>query len=324
MVEASQKRANDSASITMGRPRLFGMVTMQCSREFTVYALKSFFAHTNLRAQDRFILISNDDPSAVELATSFPGVEVVLLKQPRGFAENGNYFIEESLRTGSDLIFTNNDVIFSENWLAPLLEFDDAVACPLSNREVQYVASAAVIRTQVVQDVFLFDAPMELERYADNPGAFDFIAACHVKKSTGCLPLAVFPFYCVRIPLPILQQVGKFDESFGRAGGEDYDYSLRAWLSGFRAQLVLSSLLLHFWGRSTWKSTQVDGSVGNYDLRFKDVFKAKWGEALFRFVVEEDDSLLKANVLAEAQRRSGDIASMIRSLQERPVELCIR
>jgi len=217
--------------------------------------------------------------------------------------------IAEALTSHADLFFLNNDIIFSENWLLPLLDSGESICAPISNREVQYVGSVVLPKTQNVQQMFLFDGPMTLEQYLAAPRMFDAIAEAHRRDSSGRMSLTVFPFYCVKLPLSVLQRVGKFDEGFGVAGGEDYDYCLRAWLAGFDVHMTLGTILLHFWGKSTWSPEE--GQREEYKRDFLEIFRAKWGEALYRYVLCEDDSLIRANPQAEKSRQSGDLKSMI-------------
>lgn len=307
--------------ISEGRPRLFAMVTMAKSREYTRHALRSFFATTALREIDRVVLINNDDPNAREICEPFTGLEFRVREAPQGFAANVNSMIEEALASGADLYFLNNDIIFSDGWELPMLESDRSICAPISNREVEYAGSVVVPKTQVIQQLFVFHGPMTLEQYLEAPRMFDAIADAHRRASTGKMRVIVFPFYCVKLPLPVLQSVGKFDESYGVAGGEDYDYCLRAWLAGFDVHMTLGSILLHFWGKSTWSSgKEVDC---DYNKAFLEIFRAKWGEPLYRFVLCEDDSLIRAHPRAEELRQSGDLKGMIEQVMRPGVRLRI-
>lgn len=291
------------------RRRIFAMVNMRTSREYTRHALRSFFAYTELRATDRFVLINNDDPEIADIRAPYPRLEEYPRAKPLGFAANVNSMIGEALASQADLYFLNNDIIFSEDWLLPLLQSDESICAPISNREVQYVGSVVLPKTRAVQQMFLFDGPMTLDQYLAAPRMFDAIAEAHRRDSSGRMRLTVFPFYCVKLPLPVLERVGKFDESFGVAGGEDYDYCLRAWLAGFDVHMTLGTILLHFWGKSTWSPEE--GQREEYKRGFLEIFRAKWGEALYRYVLCEDDSLIRANPQAEESRRNGDLRRMI-------------
>lgn len=303
------------------RPRLFAMVTMATSREYTRHALSSFFKHTPLRPIDRVVLINNADPSAAKMVAPYVSLELLTRDTPLGFAANVNSMIAEALMTSADLYFLNNDIIFSDGWLFPLLESERSICAPISNREVEYVGSVVLPKTQVIQQMFLFHGPMTLEQYLEAPRMFDAIADAHRRASAGVMRVIVFPFYCVKLTLPVLQTLGKFDESCGVAGGEDYDYCLRAWLAGFDVHMTLGSILLHFWGKSTWSSGKDQSD--DYNKDFLEIFRAKWGEPLYRFVLCEDDSLIRANPRAEELRQRGDLKGMIEQVMPPGVPLRI-
>jgi GT2 family glycosyltransferase len=305
------------------RPRLFAMVTTLKSRDYTPYALESFLETTPLRDCDSVVLISNDDPKAAQLIPSHSrNIELINNSSPRGFAANANEMISRALVTQSDLLFMNNDIIYSDNWLLPLLGNDHTILSPLSNREVQYAGSAVVVASQHVATTMVLKAPMELSEYLESPRMFQALAEAHRKTAgDGYLPMLVFPFFCVKLPLPVLQGVGKFDETFGRAGGEDYDYALRAWLAGFELKVALGSYLLHFWGKSTW--TAKDGSTHpqSYDTSFLQRFEEKWGGALFRYTLQENDSDVTANPELAELRRVGNLSALVSKLMKQPVEI---
>lgn len=310
------KIATISPTVVDGPPRLFAMVSTKKSRKYTPYALSSFFETTSLRKEDNFILINNDDPEFNEIIAPFKSAVTVLDNQiPHSFAHNANQMIAQALSSGSDLFFMNNDIIFTDNWLSPLAGEPDTILSPISNREVQFVGSVVVVKTKHIANTVVTQAPMDLESYTASPRMFQAIAEANSKCSTGLLKLIVYPFFCVRIPLGVMQVVGRFDESFGTAGGEDYDYCFRAWLAGFKVQMALASYLIHFWGKSTWTAESKTASASdNYSTQFLEVFKAKWGEPLFEFVLRENDQQIRANPLATALRESGDLAGLIRLL----------
>lgn len=315
-----------SADITAtGRPRVFAMVTTLTSRAYTPHALQTFFETTALRDQDSFVLVSNDDPDAASLIPpQAQRLELRINRSPQSFAANANQMITEALATHSDLFFMNNDVIYADQWLPPLLGDDRAILSPVSNREVQYAGSAVVVASQHVATTMTLKAPMELSEYLASPRMFQALAEAHRKTGNGYLPLIVFPFFCVKLPLPILEAVGKFDEEFGRAGGEDYDYALRAWLAGFEVKLALGSYLLHFWGKSTWTASDGDSKKPGYDTSFLEKFEAKWGTSLFRYTLQENDSEVSNNPELTALRQSGNLAGLISRLMKQPVPLQIR
>jgi GT2 family glycosyltransferase len=298
------------------------MVTTATSREYTPHALKSFFETTPLRDRDAVVLINNDDPEVYNrIPLNGVRTELVNNSTPKSFAANANAMVDRALATESDLFFMNNDIIYADEWLTPLLGHDQAILSPVSNREVQYAGSAVVVSTQHVATTMVLKAPMELSQYLESPRMFQALAEAHRKTGGGYLPLLVFPFFCVKIPLPILHAVGRFDETFGRAGGEDYDYALRAWLAGFEVKLALSSYLLHFWGKSTWTVQDSSSTSPSYDTSFLQKFEAKWGSSLHRYIFLDDDSEVSADPELCSLRDANNIQAFIARLMKEPVQI---
>ena len=101
----------------------------------------------------------------------------------------------------------------------------------------------------------------------------------------------VLPFFCVRIPQQVAQAVGNFDERFGKAGGEDYDYCLRAYLAGFSVQFALRSYLLHFGGKSTYSGAESDVEQTAREEKFRSEFRQKWGDGLADLILREQQNV---------------------------------
>lgn len=298
------------------------MVTTAKSRDYTPHALKTFFECTPIRDGDSVVLINNDDPEVHDrIPANATRTELVNNATPKSFAANANAMAERALATGSDLFFMNNDIIYADDWLTSLIGHDQAILSPVSNREVQYAGSAIVVSTQHVATTMVLKAPMELAQYLESPRMFQALAEAHRKTGSGYLPLIVFPFFCVKIPLPILRAVGKFDETFGRAGAEDYDYALRAWLAGFEVKLALGSYLLHFWGKSTWTAQDGSSVPPSYDTSFLQKFEAKWGSSLYRYIFLENDSEISADPELRALREATNMQALISRIMNQPVRI---
>lgn len=325
---SSHQLFHHQPSIPDGPARLFAMVSTAKSRAYTPHALRSFFETTSLRPIDSFVLINNDDPELPAVAAPYHElVTLISHEQPRGFAANANLMIERAVSQGADLFFMNNDIIFTDNWLHPCVGNPRTILSPASNREVQLAGSAVVVKTGHVANTVITNAPMELSDYLGSPRMFEALAEAYTKVAQGLLQLIVFPFFCVRLPLAVMQALGKFDEKFGRAGGEDYDYCLRAWLAGFDVQMAVGSYLLHFWGKSTWS-----GQTGNqsqatdqssYNTEFLEIFRNKWGDPLFQYVLRENDEHIKRDPHASNLRTTGNLAALVKLLMAKPVDIFI-
>ena len=93
------------------------------------------------------------------------------------------------------------------------------------------------------------------------------------------------------------------------------------WLAGFDVHMTLSTILLHFWGKSTWSSK--NESRDEYRRDFLEIFRDKWGEALYQYVLCEDDSLIRANSKADESRQSRDLKGMIEQVMKPGVSIRI-
>jgi len=282
--------------------RLFAMVTTGGSAKYTPHALSSFFKHTPWLNSDRFILIDNDG----DYSPTFndPRIEILRNTVPLGFAENGNQLIDLALREKRDLFFLNNDIILTPNWLPPLLEGDISIVTPLSNREVQYDAGA-----------FKITMVMELEQYLGKERELEQLVAAHAASTHGYLRVTVLPFFCVRIPYAIMLTLGHFDTTYGKGGGEDYDYCLRAYLAGFGVRYALQSYALHFGGKSSYSGVETKEQQDNRELQFRSFFGYKWGPELMKFLLFEDRTIVPPGSQHHEAIMRGEHAQVIAALK---------
>ena len=287
--------------------KIFGMITTSASLAYTVAAIKSFFRHTPLDHEDRFYLIDND--KSFDIGEScLPGQMFVIKNdKPCGFAENVNQVIGLCMESKADLFFLNNDLILTKEWITPLLITENSILSPLTNREVQYATSVVVAKTRKESCSFITKMSMQLEEWDE--AALDFIAETHKRNASGYWPVYVLPFCCVKIPFSILNAVGMMDESFGRGGGEDYDYCLRAYMAGFDVRYALNSYILHFMGKSSWSGVETETEQIAREEVFRNRFAEKWGTPLSDAILKE-----KAEIFQQAESMaSGDAVEKLRN-----------
>lgn len=283
---------------------LFGMITTRSSRAYTDHALRSFFSYTPLGNEDHFILIDNDQSDYQPPAELTSKIELIRNPTPEGFAANGNSLIAAALARKQHLFLLNNDVIFTNRWLAPLMVDDSTILTPLSNREVHYSSGISNVRTNELSDSLLIHMPpMELNEYLGHEMMVQAIAESHHRKNSGYLIQICLPFFAVKIPFRVMAVIGRFDESFGLGGGEDFDYAIRANLAGFSVAFALGSYLLHFGGRSTWNSVdEKNGQAGRQSL-YRQRFEEKWGFPLLDLIMNENVKVLDSIADPSAPKR---------------------
>lgn len=254
--------------------RLFGMVTLQSSTEYTLHALASFFRHTPLKSTDQIILIDNDGHFPRDQIASYPQLKLHVNSKPLSFGHNGNQLLQWAKQQQADLYFLNNDLIFTPNWLQPLVDCaPDRIALPISNMQIEYS-----INQWKVQKF------LDLEDYKGHEAEIEGLAAHHATLHQGELPVFYAYFYCVKIPLSVQNRIGVFDERFDASGGEDLDYCLRAHLAGLQVVLAKASYILHFQGKSTWRGPESELAAKQRTQRIHAQFTGKWGQDLYDLI----------------------------------------
>lgn len=255
---------------------IYCMVTTKASEHYTVPALKSFIACTKLNGDDQFILIDND--SSVTLPSNFLTSRITLTSNPSplGFAENMNLGIKMALEDKTNVVLLNNDIIFTPFWNEHFFQNQERIISPLSSREMKYESGS-----------FIATNPMSLDGYIGHESALEEIAQYHRHKYSGFLNVFAVPFFATGIPYPILKKVGLLDEDFGKGGGEDYDFCLRAILEGFLVHYDMSAYILHFGGKSSWSGVESSEDQSIRESKFTSHFQSKWGTRLTDVVLKD-------------------------------------
>lgn len=283
--------------------RLFGMVSTEASRLYTPKAVESFFSYTELAEGEKLLLIDNDGSLENSKLSGDKRIEFVKNKTPLSFSENLNASIKRA--SGGDVYFLNNDLIFTPNWLDPLLPITDAIATPVSNREFQYI-----------KDGLRCERYLSLEDYLGKERELLTVVDYHRSQRNGLQPVLCLPFFCVKLPAKVYEKLGPLDETFGKGGAEDNDYCLRAYLEGFQVLYALNSYILHFSGKSTWHGAETAEETKQRDNAYLKRFDEKWGLKLRRLAINGDLSVLAEdpNILSALQR--GKFREVIIALQK--------
>jgi GT2 family glycosyltransferase len=263
---------------------IFVMISTHKSQAFTRPSLDSLLKKTNFRSDDKIIIIDNDGS-----LQDLPPSTIIRNERPRSFAENANFAIGISNILKDDLILLNNDIIYTRNWLDFLLSGEnsrESIVIPYCNQNVQYRVGSLDIRIA-----------MDYEDYADQEEELEEIARIHRRELTGPDYDAgiLMSFFCVYIPWKVSTAVGYFDERFGRGGGEDVDYRLRALRAGVEVLHSRQSYLLHFMGKSTWRSGEPIEETRSADSAYQRHFVEKWGRPVAEFFLSGSNKQEIAN-----------------------------
>jgi GT2 family glycosyltransferase len=262
------------------------MVTTRHSNAYTDYALSSLIRHTRFEPDDEVMLIDNDRVYG-ELPSECRGrVQVHANESPRSFAANVNQTMERARERKADIVFLNNDLIFSPDWYEPMRVTGNFLLSPVSNAELAYTVGDLQCKLG-----------MDLEEYVGRENLFLEVVRQHQANAHGYRSVLKFGFFAVKIPHAVYSLVGPFDENFGVGGGEDTDYCIRCHLRGIELRYALNSYLLHFIGKSTWRGAETREQTIARDQVYRERFKQKWGRVLFALLIMDDVSGLSPELL---------------------------
>jgi GT2 family glycosyltransferase len=281
---------------------VFGMVSTRKSQAYTPYGVSTFYANTPLESVSRFILIDNDGSLEPEDYREYPKLEIHAHKSPKGFAANANYAMSLAASEKADFVFLNNDMIFTEGWLPPLLELDDAILGSVSNWDIRY-------RT----DNLVCERVLELSDYVGREADLAFIVDHHRRTNSGFRPVFFIGFYCVRIPYGVYSEIGPLDEEYGTGGAEDNDYCIRAHLAGIPVGYGTGSFILHFGGKST-RNVESQEQLSAREAAYIARFRSKWGERLTRLALFGDRSVFGEVAGAKEAAEKGDYKRLVELL----------
>jgi GT2 family glycosyltransferase len=241
---------------------LYAMITTRNSREYTDIALNTFFKSTQLRKNDEFVLIDNDNEGDYELPN------VVTNNTPQSFAKNCNDMIDRA--AGRNFFLLSNDVAFTHGWNEPLKQYTNILSIPSCNQTHLYSVGNLNLQPS-----------MEISEY--NNQYFELSQATRIHKAQnypGLYERLLMGFYVFMIPANVYNRVGYFDDTFGVGGGEDVDYRIRAIQQNIPVKYLSQSYLLHFAGKSTWDGPEHQKEIEERNKKYFSIFSNKWGDDL--------------------------------------------
>ncbi len=286
---------------------LFAMVTMRSSNHYTDLAIQSFFKFTEINENDEFLFIDNDG-NDIEYLSSYKKIKIIKNKKPLSFSENVNQAIKAAKKNEKNLIFLNNDIIFTKKWFDPLKENSDFISIPVNNQLFGYSSDCGNL---------VLKATMSLEDFNENYNLLGEIVEKHKKKykPKQKFQAPLMPFFCFKLPNEILNKIGLFDETFGKGGGEDIDYRIRCAQQGYEVNFLLDSYLLHFHGKSTWDGHETLEETKERNKIYTEIFLKKWGNDLTQiFLIRKDIlGILEKKDISELFKK-GKFGDLIRRL----------
>jgi GT2 family glycosyltransferase len=215
------------------------------------------------------------------------------------------------LARGEFLVFMDNDVVPTQEWLHRLLfhaEVDGRSGCvgPLTdragqNQQIEYVGT---------------DSIEDIERFAAER------AAAHPRKFRNQTLMTSF---CMLVRRAVVDEIGGFDGRFSPWGFEDDDFSMRAVMAGFRNRIALdvfvrhehyggkkafahSELLERNWSRFTEKwSGRSDIPYGAY-MEIQSAVNREFTRAEYHVPIDEAAAALPSSNATRATREPAEVA----------------
>lgn len=140
-------------------------------------------------------------------------------------------------------VLSNNDVLFTPNWLDRLLNImycnpNLYILGPMSN----YVSGP-----QLIQNL----------SFKSRDEIFNYSKSLHKDGSYYLTPARRVVFFCTLLRTALLNKIGFLDEAFGIGNFEDDDYCLRTIKAGFQCGIDKSTFIYHF-GSRTFINNKID------------------------------------------------------------------
>jgi len=226
--------------------------------------IDSLHAHTSLEHRELIIVDDASTDGTAEYMKSVKGGPIVLKnKENRGFAKSNNRAAHRA--TGDYLVFLNNDLELSPNWLEPLIELHESE---------ENVGAVGNIQRN-------FETGL-----VDHAGIFFDLKGMptHAWKNRKRLPPNAYrernaiTAACMSVKRSLFLELGGFDEAY-RNGMEDVDLCARMREKGYRLLVSHRSIIRHHISRSPGRHRFNDEN--------SELFRRRWSRYTAGFGAQE-------------------------------------
>jgi len=206
------------------------IIPVRYRADLTRVCIDSVIGYTN--DYELILVQEGEDKEITELLMAYPA-KFIQNKEPMGFAGAMNTGMK--LATGDHYCFLNNDTVVTPHWLEKMLK-------GFENTSVGLVAPtlSGINNRQSIDWNFPKNDPLYRE-FEELLGEYRMFAVIGV---------------CFLIPKKVMDEVGKWDESFMDTangvfgGGEDYDLTIRIDKAGYLLAVARDVFIYHYWGAS--------------------------------------------------------------------------
>lgn len=236
--------------------------------DYTKECIESIRRYTDLNSYEIIIVDNASTDGTVDWLKQQSDIKTIFNEENVGFPKGCNQGID--LSTGENILFLNNDVIVTKNWLTNLL------TCLHSSEQIGAVGpvtnSAAYYSTIPIQ-------------YRNIREMHNFAAQHNKSNQRMWKERLKLIGFCMLIKRDVVDKIGLMDERFSPGNFEDDDYSLRIRQAGYKLMLC-SDTFIHHYGSISWKDdlTSYNSVITENELKFKE----KWGTNSSSYIIYEE------------------------------------
>jgi len=226
---------------------------------------------SSLRLTTRFpheiIIVDNGSTDGTrEFIAGKKDIRLITSDENLGYAGACNLGIKAS--DSRYIVISNNDIIFTPNWLSRLIETSEVnesvgLVGPVTNNAAGYHRQP---HNSYENNISLFKESKRIRE--QNKGSYLFVT--------------LLIFFCTLIKRKTVEQIGILDPNLGLGGCDDLDYSFRAHMAGLRLILDRSVFVHHFCSK-TYSSNSLDywglskESISRYNKKWLGISKVGAG-----------------------------------------------
>ena len=175
--------------------------------------------------------------------SKIPNVKIIENQENLGFVKSINKGLENSK---NDVVLLNSDTLVTEGWL------DKIYSCAYSHSKIAAVSPLS--NNATICSVPEFAKPNEIPKGY----TIDEFAKLIEKISKFRYPISpTCPGFCIFLKRKIIDEIGLFDEDFSPAYGEEDDFCMRAYESGYLPVIDDSTFIFHHGKASYDQKTSV-------------------------------------------------------------------
>lgn len=243
----------------------------------------------------KLILVDNGSTDDVPaFFDSVPGATVVHSPTNLGFAGGVNLGLE---RAEGHVLLLNSDTLTPRSWLRRLERaLDQSEGIGMVGPRSNCVSGGQQI------DGLAFSSLEEITVFADDLA---------VRRAGVVRDVARLVGFCLLIRDRVVQEIGRFDESYGIGNFEDDDYCLRVLRAGYRLCVAEDAFVFHYGSRTLIGMGMVDMAWQELIGRNERIFSEKWAVR----PEERSDAVQQSRRLNQEARRAFEDASFAEAIR---------